>query len=296
MNQFKSWRALLTREFIEHRMSFFWGPVGILALLTLAGISALSLNRLQVIADEFVPYSLKIFELGYLLLAALWLAYLAIAMFFYFGDAFNADRRNNAMLFWKSMPVTDLKVIASKFAAGTVLFPVIVIVAALASAALLYLLINIAAFSVPSVQPIEPMAGLASLVEVTRFAIVYFVLGILWYAPFFAWVGALSTVFGRWSLPLAFIIPGLLAAVENAALWGQGPQGGYVWTYLSERWNFGLPEEQWGAILTNPGLFRAGQTIGQLTASIDWTQMAIGLVFAALILWLASEYRRRRIA
>jgi ABC-2 type transport system permease protein len=295
MNQLKSWRALLVREFIEHRMSFFWGPIGILALLTLAGVSALSLNRLQVVADEFVPYSLKIFEFGYLLLAALWLAYLAIAMFFYFGDAFNADRRNNAMLFWKSMPVSDLKVIASKFMAGTVLFPLIVLIAAMASSALIYLMINVAAFSVPSIQPIEPLAGFASFIEVSRFVIVYFALGILWYAPFFAWVGALSAVFGRWSLPLAFIIPGLLAAVENAALWGQGPEGGYVWAYLSQRWNFGLAEEQWAALLANPGLFRAGQTISQLVSRIDWLQMGIGLVFAALILWLASEYRRRRI-
>src|SRR5689334_8996170 len=107
MNQFKSWRALLTREFLEHRVSFLWAPLGILVLLAIAGISSLSLNRFAALAEEFIPYSLKIFEIGYLLLLALWLFYLAVAMFFYFGDAFSADRRNNAMLFWKSMPVSD---------------------------------------------------------------------------------------------------------------------------------------------------------------------------------------------
>ena len=30
----------------------------------------------------------------------------SVALFFYFADAFSADRRNNSMLFWKSMPVS----------------------------------------------------------------------------------------------------------------------------------------------------------------------------------------------
>jgi uncharacterized membrane protein len=65
---------------------------------------------------EKFPYfdALKIYELGYLVLLALWLAYLAVALFFYFGDAFSADRRNNAMLFWKSMPITDAKILTSR--------------------------------------------------------------------------------------------------------------------------------------------------------------------------------------
>lgn len=295
MNQLRSWRALLVREFLEHRVSFLWAPLGILVLLALAGISSLSLNRFATVAEMFVPYSLKLFEIGFLLVLAMWLFYLAIAMFFYFGDAFSADRRNNAMLFWKSMPVTDLKVLGSKFAAGAVLFPIIVLIAAAMSSAMLFLFINIAAFSVPSIQPIDPGAGLASFFEVFGFGIAYYALGILWFAPFFAWVGALSTVFGRWSLPLAFLIPGLLSVIENVAFFRQGPDGGYVWQYLASRWNFGLDEKLWTEIVANAGLFNAGRYLQTLVATIDWTQMAIGVAFAIVVLWLASEYRRRRI-
>src|SRR5689334_22491904 len=114
MFSLKSWRALIVREFIEHRISFFYFPVGILTLVTLSAVSALVLHRFPDFRGMVIPYSLKLFELGYMALLVLWLFYLAIAAFFYFGDAFNADRRNNAMLFWKSMPVTDLKVLVSK--------------------------------------------------------------------------------------------------------------------------------------------------------------------------------------
>jgi ABC-2 type transport system permease protein len=296
MQLLRSWRALLVREYLEHRMSFIWVPLGILVLLTVAAVSALSFNRAPVFEAEILPYSLKLFEMGYLLLLAIWLAYLMVAMFFYFGDAFHADRRNNAMLFWKSMPVSDLSILASKMASGLVLFPLIILLVGLVSGLVLFLLINFAAFGVPAIQPIEPGAALASFYEVTAFAVTYYGLSLLWYAPFFAWVGALATVFGRWSLPLAFVIPGLLAVVENIAFYGQGPQGGQVWAYLSKRWNFGLGETELWQMLSNFGLFRSGVHINALLARIDWTQMGTGLVFAAGVIWLASEYRRRRIA
>jgi len=296
MNPLRPWRALFVREYLEHRIAFQWVPLGILVLITLSGISALSLGRIPDLEGGMLPYSLKIFELAYLALLALWLAYLAFAMFFYFGDAFSADRRNNAMLFWKSMPVSDLTILASKTIAGLLLFPLIVFLIGVLSGVVFFLLVNTGSFVVPAIGPIEPMAGLVSLYEITLFGLVYYGLGLLWYAPFFAWVGGLSTVFGRWSLPLAFVIPGLLAVVENVALFQQGPLGGYVWAYLSRRWNFGLDGVGWERLLSNPGLFHADRAIAQLAASIDWTQMGIGLAFAIVVIWIASEYRRRRIA
>ena len=82
MTIFTSWRALFVREYLEHRMAFQWAPIGIVALLALSALSAIGLNRVKVF-DEF-PFisALKIYELGYLVLLALWLAYLAVALFF----------------------------------------------------------------------------------------------------------------------------------------------------------------------------------------------------------------------
>jgi len=295
MHFLRSWRALLVREYIEHRIAFFYVPVGILALLSLSAISTLVFRHLPSFEGP-LPYSLKLFELGYLVVLALWLAYTAVAVFFFFGDAFSADRRNNAMLFWKSMPVTDIKILTSKFLAGLAMFPALILVVAIVTGLVLFLLINIASFVFPAVGAIQPGAGIASLYEVTLFGIVYYGLFMIWYAPLFAWVGGLSAVFGRWSLPLAFVIPGLIAAIENVTFFGQGPQGGYVWGYLSRRWRFGLDEDGLAQMVSYPGLFHAGPNLARLLGAIDWTQMGIGLVFSALVVLLASAYRRRRIA
>jgi ABC-2 type transport system permease protein len=296
MFSLKSWRALLVREYREHRIPFFYFPLGIIVLLALSAVSALGFHRVNVLANFPIPSGLKIYEIGYIGLIALWLVYLAIVQFFYFGDAFSADRRNNAMFFWKSMPVSDLKILASKFVAGAAMFPLVIFVMAALTGLMHFVAVNLAALALPGLVPPDPLTALASFGQISLFGIVFMAIGMLWYAPFFAWVGGLSTVFGRWSLPLAFVIPGLIGVIENIAFFGNGPRGGYVWKYLTHRWQFGLSDFDYGQMVLVPGQFSAPTYIGRLFAETDWLSLVIGLIFAAVVVWLASEYRRRRIA
>ncbi|MCC2654662.1 MAG: putative transporter, permease protein [Microvirga sp.] len=296
MTMLTSWRALFVREYLEHRIAFQWVPLGIVVLLGLAGLSALALDRVDM--AEKVPFlpALKLFEMGYLLLLALWMAYLAVSLFFFFGDAFHADRRNNAMLFWKSMPVTDLKILISKALAGLGMFPLMVFVIGMVAGLIWFLMLNITMYLVPGLFVLSPAEALVSFVQVSLFGIAYYALSLLWYAPFFAWVGGLSTIFGRWSLPLAFVIPGLIIAIENIIQFGSGPRGGYIWTYLASRFDFGFSEADMALMIYGNGSFDPGLHLGRFVGRIDWAQMGLGIAFAAIVIWLASEYRRRRIA
>ncbi len=296
MTAFSSWRALFVREYFEHRVAFQWAPLGILVLLAVSGLSAIGLRRIEGLDELPFLSAAKIFELGYLVLLSLWLAYLAVSLFFYFGDAFSADRRNNAMLFWKSMPVTDAKILTSKTLSGLLFFPAIILVVGMVTGLMFYLLVNIGAYVAPVMGFLNPLDGLLSFVQVTIFGIVFFLLVMMWYAPFFAWVGGLSTIFGRWSLPLAFVIPGLLAVIENVSFFGQGPRGGYIWQYISYRWNYpALNEADFELMLMNTQPFNASFYVGRMVQHTDWTQVGLGLAFAVVVIWLASEYRRRRI-
>lgn len=291
----RSWLALLRREYLEHRIAFVYFPLGILAILLVAAVSGLTFNRFHFAGDLPLANTLKLFELGYFILIALWLAYLTVTLFFYFGDSFAADRRNNAMLFWKSMPLTDLKILASKLLAGLTVFPMMVLCVAAISGLIYYGALNILVLNVPALVMPSPLQALVSYAQVSGFALVFAFAGVLWYAPFMAWVGALSTVFGRWSLPLAAVIPGLFAVIENLLFFGNGPRGGYIWSYLGKRWSFGLNEIDYGLIVTLPGQFNAGFFLQRLWLEIDWFDMVTGWIFAAVVIWLASEYRRRRL-
>lgn len=293
----KSWRALLVREYLEHRMAFLYFPLGILGLLAVSAASGFAVNRSHFIQNVELAFTWKLFELGYLIVLALWIAYLGVALFFYFGDAFSADRRNNAMLFWKSMPVSDFKMVASKFLAGITMFPLLVFGIGIVSGILVYVAMLGAGLAVPGFVPPAPLVALMSFLNISAFGVVYLLLAMLWYAPFMAWVGGLSTVFGRWSLPLAFVIPGVLAIIENMVFFGQGgPRGGYIWQYLSSRFYFGFTDTELKFLVAAPIGFDVRTYIWLLFRDIDWIAMGEGLVFVALVLWLASEYRRRRIA
>src|SRR5690606_15775465 len=91
----------------------------------------------------------------------------------------------------------------------------------------------------------------ASGSQIALLAFVFIGLALLWYAPFFAWVGLLSTVVGRWSIPLAFLIPGLAVLAENLIFRGvgqiigdlfmgaNGPRGGYILNFLRQRASVG---------------------------------------------------------
>lgn len=287
--------ALIRREAIEHRGAFLFAPAVLLALFTLAGISAVAFHRVQLPFDVGVTSALRFFEIAFLGMAALWFVYMIVALFFYFADAFNADRRNNAMLFWKSMPVSDFKVLMSKLLAGLTLLPAQIFVMLIATCLVLYGLTAGAVFVLPNLSVPGVPDVVASTVQLALYAFVYMALALLWYAPFFAWVGALSTLVGRWSIPLAFLVPALIGLAENVFLDHSGPGSGYILDYLRQRSRFGpLDQDQWRMILTE-GPFDALAMIGRLLASIDWAQMAGGLAAAAVLVYLASEYRRRAI-
>lgn len=303
----KTVTALIHREFLEHRGAFLYAPAILLILLTLIMASGLGFNRWRPQLAIDSPATLKFFEMGFLGLAGLWFVYLLFALFFYFADAFNADRRNNSMLFWKSLPVSDFTVLGSKMLAGLTIFPALIFAVILLSGVIIYGFSAAASvFAIQGLVVPGVTAFVASAGQIAILAFVYIGLGLLWYAPFFAWVGLLSTVVGRWSIPLAFLIPGLAVLAENLIFRGigqiigdffmgtVGPRGGYVLSYLRERASFGNADhalfQEW---FTRPDAIEAGPLIASLISGIDWGQMVIGIAAAAVLVFLASEYRRR---
>jgi ABC-2 type transport system permease protein len=284
--------ALIQREYLEHRGAFLYAPGIILALLTIVLAAATSFDRIPGRIINFGGAT-KLFEVAFLGMAAMWLVYLLAALFFYFADAFNADRRNNAMLFWKSMPVSDFTVLGTKMLAGATIFPALVLVAAAINSLLVLIFGYVAVLRMGFLGTPDLLTVLGVAGQVALFAIPAMLLTLLWYAPFFAWVGMLSTLVGRWSIPLAFLIPGVIGLFEKLILRFEGPDGGYFLGWLSTRMDM-----VGGRTVIEPELLREGgfnglSALSNLVAQIEWTQMAAGLAVAVIFVALAAEYRRR---
>lgn len=294
----KSLTALIKREYLEHRGAFLYAPAVIVAILAVIVLSGVGFGRFETVARVGVISGAKGFEFAFLAMSALWMAYLLIALFFYFADAFSADSRNNAMLFWKSMPQSDFRILASKMLAGVTIFPALILVALALSGVVVFVGVVIMLLTNPGITTSSPGAFFASALNMLAFDIGYLVLALLWYAPFFAWVGLLSTLFRRWSIPLAFLIPSLVGLAENLLFRNvlSVPDAGFVLGYLRQRLNFGFGREDIWAAVARDGTFDAGTLFGRFVAQVDWAQLVGGVGVAFVLVYLASEYRRRFVA
>lgn len=294
----KSLTALIKREYLEHRGAFLYAPAVILLVLALIVLSGISMGRFDTYAKVGVISGAKGFEFGFLGMSAMWFFYLLVALFFYFADAFSADARNNAMLFWKSMPQTDFKVLASKMMAGLTIFPALILGALVLSGVIVFIGVVVMLVTVPGITTSDPASFLVSALNILAFDLGYLVLALLWYAPFFAWVGLLSTLFRRWSIPLAFLIPGLAGLAENLLFRNvfAAPDAGFILSYLRHRMNFAVSREDVMATLVSDAPFNAGALFARFVAQVDWAQLVGGVGVAFILVYLASEYRRRFVA
>ncbi|MBA8887973.1 ABC-2 type transport system permease protein [Dokdonella fugitiva] len=143
---------LVKREYWEHRGGFLWTPVwvtGITLLLTVLGLVTAEIFRSR--AHVQVGFSLDMLRqdidakdwanAGYgldvvqFVFGALPCIGLFFVLFFYLLGALYDDRRDRSVLFWKSLPVSDLATVASKALSAMFVAPLI----ALAVSTLAYL-------------------------------------------------------------------------------------------------------------------------------------------------------------
>lgn len=292
----KAFIALVHRELIEHRGAFLIGPLLLVVVMFGATILAFTVGRVDAKFSGalFTVAPLRIYELGFLGFGAAWSLYLMATLFFYAADGFAADKRNNAMLFWKSMPVSDFRMLLSKLMAALTLLPGTVYAVALLSGVLLYGV----AFVTMLINGTATVGALGSIVavygHVALAILVSMAVGLAWYLPYLALIGGLATAIGRWAIPVSLVLPAIAATLEWVTLGGLHPFTTHTWNYLSYRATFPLMEDgyvdSW-FVGTEP--FNALLYASDLLGRVDWNQVGIGAVFALVVMYLGSEYRRR---
>lgn len=288
--------ALIKRELLEHRGAFVYAPAVLVGVLILAIVYSLLSGRADFNETPTnMSSAITIYQIALGGTFGLWSVYAGLGLFFYYADSFSADRRNNALLFWKSMPQSDFKILGSKALAGITIFPALLVGFAVLTAVVLYLGLLLASAKVPFIGAPGPLEALSSLIQMSIVGTIYMFLAILWSAPFLAWVAGLSTLFRRWSIPLALLIPGAVVLLEFLNSLRNGTRDDRpIAEFLAWRLDMIADERALFASLIAPG----GGPMKLLTVileSVNWVHMGAGIIVAAAIVSLASEYRRRRI-
>jgi ABC-2 type transport system permease protein len=152
----------------------------------------------------------------YELAAALVMGTAFIVGIFYSLDALYGERRDKSILFWKSLPVSDLTTVLSKLTVPMVILPLLSFVITVVVQFIMLLLISgMLAGSGISIAGV--WAG-ASFVHVSL-ALLYHVITVhgLWYAPIYGWLFLVSAWATRAPFIWAFLPPFVICGLEKIA-------------------------------------------------------------------------------
>ena len=270
----------LQREFWENR-SLYFVPV-IVAVLFLAGffISLLHLpahfhvemSGHRVEHPEEQPYAIvSLFIMGTTLLVAM----------FYCLDALYSERRDRSILFWKSLPVSDVTAVLAKATIPVLIMPLIMFAVTVATQAIMLLLSTMVMLTHG-----QSIAELWTHLRFFHMSLILFfhlvAIHGLWYAPIYCYL-LLVSAFARRAPFLWAVLPPLAIGVLEKIAFDTSHFGHLV----ASRFFGGAPREapfvdhsmtldslSWhgmGHFFLDPGL---------------WTGLAAAAAFLALAVWL----------
>jgi len=195
------------RELWENRWIYI-APLSAAALF-LFGF-AVSIVRMRL--HNKVRWSVDQYELA----PALIMGTAIIVSVFYCLDALYGERRDRSILFWKSLPVSDVTAVISKLAIPILILPLISFVITVA-AQLLMLMTSSVIFAGSSVN-IASMWAQASFFRVPLIWLYHLVtVHGLFYAPLYAWLLLVSAWAPRAPFLWAFLPPFVIYGVEKIA-------------------------------------------------------------------------------
>jgi ABC-2 type transport system permease protein len=212
------------------------------------------------------------------IVAGLIMAAAFIVSFYYALDTLYGERRDRSILFWKSLPVSDITTVLAKTFVLLVALPVISVAIMFVTEAIVVGLsmlvlaahgLSVAAF-LAQLQPIDSMNGMLYHIVTVH---------ILWYAPMYCWLLLVSAWSKRAPLLWALLPPFAIVVFERVAF-----HTSYFQNFLDNRLSGGNgghgmldPEMRMHAFrfMITPGLW-------------------FGLLFAAAFLVIAARMRRYR--
>jgi ABC-2 type transport system permease protein len=227
---------------------------------------------------------------------------LAFVVFFYLLGALYDDRKDRSILFWKSLPASDLLTIASKLLAAMVLAPLIFWAVFVVTQIVMAVIASLMVLSVGE-NPWTLFLSVVNPVEAWLILLVSYLAASVWFLPIYGWLLLVSAFAPR--IPLLFaVLPPVAFAILQ--IWID-----FLRTFTLDSSLFGLIGE-WvansPAILTvqvrdGRGMLALGApltddfdhavTLGNILGRLFSTQMLIGLVVAAVLLAGALWLRRR---
>ena len=207
----------IRRELWENR-SIYIAPLAAAAVFLFGFVINMAATRRHIGASPLDPAQQhELLATRYELSAALIMGTALIVGIFYSLDALYGERRDRSILFWKSLPVSDVTAVLSKLTIPLVILPLLSFVISLATQFIMLLLSSVILLG--SGVNIAALWTEVSFFRVS-FVLLYHLLTVhgLWYAPLYGWLLLVSAWAPRAPFIWAFLPPFVICVVEKIAL------------------------------------------------------------------------------
>ena len=225
MNLFNTYKALIRREFWEHRGAFIKAPiiVGIVFMVFAIGgyITAIILAKKSA-AEELIanlvresgsldPANLANLWDGQMMgLSAMYLVVLYFILFFFLLGSLFDDRKDQSILFWKSLPISDATTVISKMITAMFFVPLIFVGAFLGLMLLLMVFATVITL-IHGLDPIQLIWSPASLFVGVKVMLIGIMTQMLWALPIYGWLIFSSSISKRRPFLFAVFVPAIVA-------------------------------------------------------------------------------------
>jgi len=179
-------------------------------------VNMIAMRRRIAASSDYAAQVQGLLSSRYELLAGLMMATALILSIFYCLDALYGERRDRSILFWKSLPVSDVTAVISKLSIPVLVLPLLGFGITLATEYLM-LLVSSAIFAGSGVS----ITGLWTQASVLRIPLIwlYHLVTVhgLWYTPLYAWLLLVSAWAPRAPFMWALLPPFVICGVEKLA-------------------------------------------------------------------------------
>jgi ABC-2 type transport system permease protein len=223
----------------------------------------------------------------------------AIATWFYALDALHGERRDRSILFWKSMPVSDLTVVLTKLFTALIVAPAIAFVIIVAGQLLIMVLGSVVVL-LHGVSA-APIWTSAKMFQITGAVLYGLVAAALWYAPIYAWL-LLVSAWAKRSTFLWAILPPVAVIMFERVAFGTS----YFGDMIRYRLGYGL-QAAFGNSMPRGGMAAEGAGVeasvrfpDQMLQALNpvqflsnpwlWVGLAAAAAFVAAAVWM-RRYR-----
>ncbi len=235
----KTFKALLVREYWEHRGAFLKTPlvIGIVMSVVLI-LFYLTTDRFAVkmnggeltdfgaksigsVDPANIQFGIDVFMLGS---ASLYHFVLFFVLFFFILGSLYDDRKDGSILFWKSLPISDTQTVLSKLATATIVAPLIFVGGLIVSHLLFFVILSLILL-LYGINPFTVLWANVNYINNWGAFLIGCMMQALWLLPVYGWFLFASSFSKRRPFLLAVFVPVMV---------------GFIWYWYNALVNFNV--------------------------------------------------------